>query len=258
MNPVGIDLEEVQYTYRDGTRALAGVTASILPGRRVGIVGPNGAGKSTLLLAIAGVLDHQGRIRVGDTEVSRANLKTVRSAVGLVFQDADDQLFMPTVMEDVAFGPLNMGVGPEDALARSHEALDEVGLSPLAQKAPYNLSGGQKKLASIATVLSMRPGVLALDEPSGALDHRSRRAVIEALRGFQVTQLIATHDLELLVELADEVIVLDAGKLVVQGDARRVLADRSTLARHGLEAPHSLLHLAPSDLPHRYARADFP
>ena len=255
MEPVGLLLEDVRYTYPDGTRALCGLSAAVAPGCAVGLVGPNGAGKSTLLQAVADILEMEGRILVGDIEVTRTNAREVRRRVGLVFQDPDDQLFMPTVLEDVAFGPLNARLDEREAVARARRALDDVGFDEPDGKAPYHLSGGQKKLVSIATVLSMRPGMLLLDEPTGDLDHRARRAVIDILRALDSTRIIATHDLELLVEIADEVIVLDEGEAVAQGPMRAILSDRGLLAAHGLEMPHSLLHAAthtPPGRPHAH------
>jgi len=254
---VGLTLEDVRFAYHDGTKALRGLTAAVAPGCAVGLVGPNGAGKSTLLQAVAGILEVEGKILLGELEVTRRHARDVRRQVGLVFQDADDQLFMPTVLDDVAFGPLNDGLDERRAVARSREALDDVGYDEPDGKAPYHLSGGQKKLVSVATVLSMRPAMLLLDEPAAGLDHRARRAVISILRSLEATRIIATHDLELLVEIADEVIILDQGKAVAQGPVRALLSDRALLAAHGLEMPHSLLHDAthtPPSRPHAHGQ----
>ena len=239
---MNVSIDNVRFNYEDGTKALQGVTASIASGSLTGIIGPNGSGKSTLLLAIAGVLTAEGRIVLGELEVLPAGRKEIRQRVGLVFQDAHDQLFMPTVLQDVAFGPLNSGLSDDESLARAREALQQVGLADVEDKAPYHLSVGQQKLVAIATVLSMRPDILLLDEPTSALDHRSRRTVIQILSRLKMTRLVATHDLEMLVELADEVIILDDGRDVTHGRARTVLGRQDLLAQHGLEMPHSLLH----------------
>ena len=251
MDPLDLVLEDVRYAYHDGTRALSGLSAAVAAGRTVGLVGPNGAGKSTLLQAVVGILEVEGKILLGDLVVTRRNVRDVRRRMGLVFQDADDQLFMPTVIEDVAFGPLNAGIDPSQAVARAHSVLDSVGFDAPHSKAPYHLSGGQKKLASIATVLSMRPGVLLLDEPVAGLDHRARRAVIGVIASLGATRVIATHDLELLVEIADAVIVIDQGKAVAGGPMQTILSDRALLDAHGLEMPHSLLHAATDTPPGR-------
>jgi cobalt transport protein ATP-binding subunit len=240
MNSVVV--ENLVFAYPDGTRALDGATLRAEPGVSMGLIGPNGAGKSTMLLHLNGVLEGEGRIEIGDMEVCKKNIQEIRRRVGLVFQEADDQLFMPTVFDDVAFGPLNLGLSEEEVRQRVREALSSVGLEHLAEKAPHHLSGGQKRLAAIATVLSMRPGVLVLDEPTSNLDHRSRRALIEVLASLPVTKIISGHDLEFILETCTEVCLMDGGKAVKQGEAEELLGDVDFLAAHGLEMPHSLLH----------------
>ena len=241
MNSVVV--ENLVFAYPDGTRALDGASLRVEAGVSTGLIGPNGAGKSTLLLHLNGVLEGaEGKIEIGGLEVTKKNIREIRRRVGLVFQEADDQLFMPSVFDDVAFGPLNLGLPEDEVRERVEEALSSVGLARLAEKAPHHLSGGQKRLAAIATVLSMRPGVLVLDEPTSNLDHRSRRALIDVLASLPVTKIISGHDLEFILETCEEVCLMDGGKVIAQGKAETLLGDETLLAAHGLEMPHSLLH----------------
>lgn len=233
-----VAVEDLRFAYPDGTPALDGITFTIRHGESVGVVGANGAGKSTLLLHLAGVLfPTSGRVRVGDWPVTRATLPQVRRSLGVVFQDPDDQLFMPTVGEDVAFGPANLGLPAEEIEARVAAALARVGAERLRQRPPWRLSGGEKRAASIATVLSMSPDVLVLDEPSASLDPASRRRLVEVLAAFEHTKIVASHDLDLVHDVCGRVVVLARGRVAADGPSREVLADRDLLARCGLEPP---------------------
>lgn len=230
-----IQFRDVHYRYPNGCEALRGVSFRITHGQKVALVGSNGAGKSTLLLHVGGLLfPSSGTINIGDTPVCRKTLPLVRRSVGLVFQNPDDQLFMPTVEEDVAFGPLNMGLPVEEVERRVESALDSVGALDLRECAPYRLSGGQKKSVSIATVLSMEPDVLILDEPSANLDPRARRRVIDIIADFSHTVLIATHDMELVRELCPRTIVMCDGRVAADGPTLDVMSDGELLSACGL------------------------
>ena len=239
-----LEIENLHYAYSD-REALSGVSLRVERGERVALVGPNGAGKSTLLLCIIGVLRGRGVVRVGGETLSRSTLREIRRRAGLVFQDPDDQLFMPTISEDVAFGPSQMGLSREEIASRVEEALGSVGLAGFGPRAPHHLSGGEKRAASVATVLSMHPEMLALDEPTGGLDPRSRRRLIdflrdEFLRGREQTLLVATHDLEMVLDLCGRTVLLAGGKVVAEGETRRVLSDGPLMEAHGLEVPLSI------------------
>ncbi|MFN4814402.1 MAG: energy-coupling factor ABC transporter ATP-binding protein [Pseudanabaena sp.] len=240
-NPISI--ESLSYTYPDGIKALQGINFQIAATEKVAIVGANGSGKSTLLLHLNGILMPQhGEIVIGEMPVTPNNLLAIRNFVGIVFQNPDDQLFMPTVWEDVAFGPMNQGLKGADLKIRVSEALVAVGLdvTKYAERLSHNLSGGEKKRVAIAGVLAMQPQVLVFDEPSAQLDPRSRRQLIQLLQTLPETQLIATHDLDLVLELCDRTIVLSEGKVVYDGNTKQVLSDREFLLAHSLEMPLSL------------------
>jgi len=232
-----IEIAALSHRYHDGTEALREVSLSARRGESVAVIGPNGAGKSTLLLHLNGSLLGGGRVRVCGLEATKENLPEIRRRVGLVFQDADDQLFMPTLLEDVAFGPLNAGLRPEEAERAARDALRAVGLDGFEARAPYHLSGGEKRCAAIATLIVLRPEILVVDEPSASLDPRSRRRVIELLRARPETRIIATHDLDLAIEVCDRAILLDAGRIAADGGAEAVLRDERLLEDHGLEVP---------------------
>jgi len=233
-----VSFDEVFYSYPDGQPALRGVSFTIRHGESVGLVGANGAGKSTLLLHLPGViLADRGQVRVGDIPVTRATLALVRRSVGLVFQDPDDQLFMPTVGEDIAFGPANLGLPPEDVEARVVEALDRVGAAHLRERPPYRLSGGERRVAAIAAVLSMSPDVLILDEPSANLDPLARRRLIKLLRSFEHTKIVATHDLDLVLDVCQRTLVLLEGRVLADGPTEAILSDDLLLERARLERP---------------------
>ena len=217
------------------------VDLQFTPGNCYGIIGANGAGKSTLLLHTDGLLlPTSGQVVVGGIAITPKTLRLVRQSVGLVFQDPDNQLFMPTVEEDVAFGPANMGLTREEIERRVAAALEAVGALHLRKSAPYHLSGGQKKSVSIATVLAMEPSILVLDEPTSNLDPRARRLIIEQLRGFGHTTLIATHDMEMVLELCDRTLVMEQGRIVADGPTTEVFSDLQLLDACGLEQPCSM------------------
>lgn len=233
-----VEVKDLEYTYSDGTHALKGVSFRITHGESVAVVGANGAGKSTLLLHLNGFLAPKaGTVRVGDFPLTKSTLKNVRRTVGMVFQDPDDQLFMPTVYDDVAFGPLNLGFPPDEVNDRTMRALDTVGAAHLKDRPPYKLSGGEKRSVAIASVLSMSPDILVMDEPTSNLDPRARRQLIELLKTFQHTKIIATHDLDLVLDLCERTIVMHDGTVTADGPTLDIFNDRNLLDRSRLERP---------------------
>lgn len=235
-----IDLKDLHYAYPDGTPALRGVDLHIGAGERVALLGPNGAGKTTLALHLNGVLSpRSGQVRVADREVGPDTLRETRRLVGLVFQDPDDQLFMPTVRQDVAFGPQNFGM--DDVEGRVARALTAVGMQAAIDRAPNHLSFGQRRRVAIATVLSMDPGILVLDEPSSNLDPASRRELAEVLQRLEVTMLMVTHDLLFARQLCPRSVVLADGRVQYDGPTEPLLADPGLLARFRLELPFGVV-----------------
>jgi len=233
-----VRVEDVHFEYPDRTPALRGVSFELHHGESLGIVGANGAGKSTLLLHLAGVLlPSSGKIRVGDWPVAPGTLPQVRRTVGFVFQDPDDQLFMPTVGDDVAFGPVNLGFPPDEVEASVARALERVGAASLAPRPPYRLSGGEKRAVAIASVLAMSPDVLVMDEPSAGLDPAARRRLIGLLRSFEHTKIVATHDLDLVMDVCARTLVLREGRVAGDGPTASVFADEALLASCQLEKP---------------------
>ncbi len=246
MNTPNLEIRDLGFCYPDGTEALRNVSFQIEYGESIGLIGSNGAGKSTLLQHLNGCLmPSEGEVLFDGHPITRKTLAEVRRAVGVVFQDPDDQLFMSTVFDDVAFGPLNLDLSPEDVETRVRTALERVGMSHLSDRPPYKLSGGEKRAVAIATVLAVSPDILVLDEPSSNLDPRGRRRLIELLRGFDQTRIIATHDLELVVEVCQRVIVLDSGNIVAEGSVKDILNNEELMLTHGLERPHILRHRHP-------------
>lgn len=234
-----IEVRDLHYSYPDGTAALRGVTLSIADGERVAILGPNGAGKTTLMLHLNGLLTpEQGHVSIEGVDVGPDTVRQIRQRVGLVFQDPDDQLFMPTVRDDVAFGPANMGLPSAEIDRRVAEALAVVGMQDVASRPPHHLSLGQRRRVAIATVLSMDPHVLVLDEPSSNLDPTSRREVAEVLLSLGRTTAMVTHDLAYALQLCPRSVILSDGVVVADGPTADLLADAALLAAHRLELPY--------------------
>lgn len=234
-------IERLRFAYPDGQVALDGVDLRVAPGERVAVLGPNGSGKTTLVLHLNGILrPAAGTVRVGDLEVRPDTYREVRRRVGIVFQDPDDQLFMPTVGDDVAFGPANLGWRGADLDARVAAALATVGLADVADRAPHHLSFGQRRRAAIATVLSMEPELLVLDEPTSNLDPQARRELADLLRRLELTTLVVTHDLLYALDLCERSVILDQGRIVADGPTRTLLSDTALLAAHRLELPRGI------------------
>ena len=233
-----IEISHLDYSYPDGTRALSDITLDVREGESMGLIGSNGAGKSTLLLHLNGILQGNHCVRVLGMPVTKEHLSSIRSRVGMVFQDPDHQLFMPTVFDDVSFGPVNMGMKKEEVNSSVREALAEVDVLPLAKRSSHHLSVGEKRRVSIATVLSMKPGIIVLDEPSSNLDPRHRRELIDLLNRLRMTKIIATHDLPLVWETCDRVALMDGGRLCAVGETRAILSDESLMEAHDLPMPY--------------------
>ncbi len=234
-----LDVRGLAFAYPDGHQALFGIDLTIERGERVALLGPNGAGKTTLVLHLNGILSGGvGTIRVAGLDVTKPHLQEIRRRVGVVFQDPDDQLFMPTVRDDVAFGPANLGITGAELDARVDEALQAVGMQAYADRPPHHLSFGQRRRVAVSTVLAMRPEILVLDEPSSNLDPASRRELADIVRALDVTVLMVTHDLPYALELCERSVVLSDGVLVADGSTRDVLADVALMRAHRLELPY--------------------
>lgn len=232
-----LQVDDLRFTYPDGHQALNGVSFSLESGEKVALVGPNGAGKSTLMLHLNGILTGEGRITVNGLAVERGTLPRIRACIGMVFQNPDDQLFSPTVFDDVAFGPLHMGLTEAEVRSRVAEALAMVNMDGYAQRLSHHLSVGEKKRISIATVLSMNPHILVLDEPTAGLDPRARRGLIELLDRLPLTMLVSTHDMRLVADLFPRTIIMDGGRIVADGPSTAMLQDKHLIESHGLETP---------------------
>lgn len=232
-----IEICDLSFAYPDGHLALHGVSLNVQPGEKLALVGPNGAGKSTLLLHLNGILRGRGQVRISGLEVNDANLRRVRALVGLVFQAPDDQLFSPTVFDDVSFGPIYQGLSTQEVHARVEDALEAVHMQDYARRVSHHLSVGEKKRIAIATVLSMQPEVLVLDEPSAGLDPRARRSLIHLLAELPQTMIVATHDMALVRELLPRTVVMDQGEIVADAPTLQILENVDLLAAHGLEKP---------------------
>ncbi|MGC5016227.1 energy-coupling factor ABC transporter ATP-binding protein [Streptosporangium sp. DT93] len=238
-SPPSLEVSRLAYAYPDGTQALFGVDLRVERGERVALLGPNGAGKTTLVMHLNGILAAgHGTVSVAGLPVGKATLAEVRRRVGLVFQDPDDQLFMPTVRDDVAFGPANAGVTGPELDRRVRGALEQVGMLETIDRPPHHLSFGQRRRVAVATVLAMEPEILVLDEPSSNLDPASRRELAEVLRGLDVTVLMVTHDLPYALELCERSLILSGGVIAADGPTREILSDAGLLAAHRLELPY--------------------
>jgi cobalt/nickel transport system ATP-binding protein len=241
MTDYAVRITRLSYTYPDGTKALDGIDLDVRCGERIAIVGPSGAGKSTLLLHLNGVLRGDGNVRIMGMKLESSNLQQIRKQVGLLFQDPNDQLFCPTVYEDIAFGPLNLGIPAGEIPRRVEKALDDAGLSQsLRSRSSHHLSLGERRRVSLATVLAMEPEILGMDEPTSNLDPRNRRHLIEVISGLSASLIIATHDLELVLDVCSRTVLMDRGKIGADGDTRSMLADARLMELHGLEVPLSL------------------
>lgn len=237
-----IQVRDLSFAYPDGAPALAGISIDIAAGESVGLVGPNGAGKTSFFLCLSGVLKPRASLlQVGGLDPrDPAQRRRLPTQVGIVFQNSDDQIFNATIFDDVAFGPLNLELPPDEVRKRVAEALTRVGLTGMEERVPFHLSGGEKRRVALAGVLAMRPSILLLDEPSMYLDPRGRRELIQLLHTLGGTRIIASHDLELILQTCTRVLLLDRGQLIVDGPARTVLADAMLMETHGLEVPYSL------------------
>ena len=244
-----IQINNLHFQYPDGKIALDGIDFSIGEGECVGLIGPNGSGKSTLLLHLNGILpeslDGNSSVTIFDRAVDKTSVGVIRREVGLLFQDPDDQLFCPTVYDDVAFGPKQFAMNENEIRSMVKNVLEQTDLVGFENRSPHHLSGGEKRRVCLAGVLSCQPKILALDEPTSNLDPRGKRKLKEILKGLSATKIIATHDLELVVELCSRVIVLDQGQIVAEGATKELLGNEELMLRHGLEKPHILRHRHP-------------
>jgi cobalt/nickel transport system ATP-binding protein len=233
LDPI-IKIDKLSFHYQDGEMALKEVSLTVMPGEKIALVGANGAGKSTLLLHLNGIFEGNGQIYINGMEVKKKNLGKIRALVGIVFQNPDDQLFSPTVFEDVAYGPIYQGLDKKTIQVKVDQALSAVHMTDYVDRNPYHLSGGEKKCIAIATVLSMQPQILAFDEPTAGLDPRARRELIELLCELPQTMLIATHDLNLVELLTSRTVLLNQGKIVADGSTASILGDDNLLETNGL------------------------
>jgi len=235
-----VDLKDVQFRYPDGTEALKGISFRILHGESVGLAGANGAGKTTLLLSLsAHLIPTNGEISIGEVPLSKKTRQEIRKKVGFIFQRPDDQLFMPTVYEDVAFGPINLGLNQEKVDERVRNSLEKVGCLHLINRPPHRLSEGQKRSVTIASVMAMNPDILVMDEPASSLDPKSRRQLINLLNGFKHTKIIASHDLDLILDVCERCIIIRDGRVAADGPSKEILLNEELLEENNLELPLS-------------------
>ena len=232
-----VEIENFSYHYPDGSCALREVSLGIEHGERVVLIGPNGAGKSTLLLAMGGFAKGSGEILIDGIAVAKKNFSKIRRIIGSCLENPDDQLFMPTLFDDIAFGPLNMGLEADEVKRRVGDTLDKVGLGGMGDKAPHHLSAGQRRAAAIATILSMSPRIMTLDEPDGSLDPRNRENLVRLLVELPLTLIIATCNMNFAAAIADRAILIDGGKVIADGSAKEIMSDSELMLEHGLEVP---------------------
>ena len=235
-----IEFQNVSFTYDNGPETIRGLSFRIGSGESVGLIGANGAGKTTVMKILLGLLPCRGRVLVDGLEVTRQNLSQIRQKLGFVLQNSDNQMFMPTVYEDLLFGPMNYGLSRQEAEAKADAVLERLGLRDLAHRYNHKISGGEKRMAAIATVLAMEPEVILMDEPTAALDPYNRRLVIRAIRELPQTKLITSHDLDMIRDTCDRVILLHGGQLVADGPSDVILRDKALLEAHRMELPLSL------------------
>ena len=236
-----LKIKNLSFTYEDGNEVLKDINLEAFSGESIGIIGSNGIGKSTLMKLLVGLrLEYKGELEVAGHPVNKKNLNHIREHVGYVFQDSDSQLFLSTIEEDVAFGPQNYGLSDDEVERRVQEALEKVHITELRKKHNYKLSGGEKKLAAIATILSMEPDIIIMDEPSIALDPRNRRNLINILNELKCLKIITSHDLDFVMDTCERVILLDEGRIIADGSSQEILKDEKLLEEHGLELPLSL------------------
>lgn len=235
-----IEFDNVSFAYESGAPVIKGLSFRIEDGEAVGLIGANGAGKSTIMKLVLGLVQGEGRILVDDIEVNKDNLGKIRKKLGFVLQNSDNQMFMPTVYEDMMFGPLNYMVSREDADKKVNEVLDRLGLQYLKNKYNHKISGGEKRMAAIATVLAMEPDAVLMDEPTSALDPYNRRVVINTIKELGQTKIITSHDLDMIMDTCDRVILLSDGEVIADGKAEDVLSDRELLEANHMELPLSL------------------
>lgn len=245
MNKLMVTVQDLSFRYPDGKNALEKISFEVHQGESVALIGPNGAGKSTLLLHLNGSLgipeDGRALIKIAEIDLTRKNLREIRKNVGVVFQNPDDQLFMPSVFDDVAFGPINLGYPDTIVREKVAKALEEVGLAQFERRASYHLSYGEKKLVSIATIISMDPKLVALDEPTSGLDPRGKKKIIQILKKMDVTKIIATHDLEMAYELCSRAILINNGEIVAVGEVGDIIENEQLMLENGLETPLSIV-----------------
>ena len=240
-----IHIEQLDVKYHDGNQVINQLDLHVRDGETIGIIGANGAGKSTLLMSMVGILfPSEGSIRIDGVLLEKKNLHTIRARTGVVFQNPDDQLFMSNVFDDIAFGPRNYGMKEADIKKGITRIMEELGIEKLQHMSSHKLSGGEKRIVAIATVLVMEPSVILFDEPSSFLDPKTRRRLIKLLRGLEVTKVIATHDLDMALELCDRIVVLKDGRVFAEGSAKKILTDESLLEEAGLELPFCLQRIA--------------
>ena len=240
-----IEFQNVSFSYESGTPVLQNLSFSIGVGEAVGLIGANGAGKSTIMKILLGLLPCEGGVTVGGLAVKKQNLGEVRKKLGFVLQNSDNQMFMPTVYEDMMFAPRNYGLSKEEAEARVDRVLSELGLTELKHRYNHKISGGEKRMAAIATILAMEPEAILMDEPSTALDPVNRRTVIRAINGLTMTKLIASHDLDMILDTCDRVILLSHGQVAADGPAGEILRDKALLEANRMELPFCLAGPSP-------------